>query len=195
MISGLRGWVLGAVAMIALACGDSGGTGGTGGAGSGGAGMGGAGAGGAGAGGGAGTGGAAGGGGAGAGGSAGAGGEDSSGAALVKPYAGTWNVMATTGMHTRGTVVVSAAGDLDFDTGKTFTVAEYQGVYDRLTVMDSEGGGRIQVEIKPSGSTPQRRIRIFVDPATRKPKGFSYYPDVTSANPDANKTAVTVTGP
>jgi hypothetical protein len=115
--------------------------------------------------------------------------EDSSGTSLIAPHAGTWNVTATSGTHARGTIIIKANGDIDFDTGKAFTASEYEGVYDRRTVTDSEGGGRIQVEILPTGSTPQQRIRIFVDGSNARPKSITYYPDANANDP---KVAVTV---
>jgi hypothetical protein len=99
----------------------------------------------------------------------------------VQEYAGTWSVTATTqGTHSRGTVIIDESGSIDFDAGVAFVPGEYEAVYDRLFVTDSYGGPRIQVEIKPVGSIPRRRIRIFVDTAASNVVKVAYYPDALS---------------
>jgi hypothetical protein len=103
--------------------------------------------------------------------------------ALVARYAGNYavNTSIPDGSHIRNTIVIDSSGGIDFDVGLTFTTAHYLGVYDRLHVTDTTGGPRIQVEIKPSGSLPQRRIRLFVDTVSDVPLyKAAYYPDAAS---------------
>ncbi len=51
---------------------------------------------------------------------------------LIADRAGTYNVSATTtGTHSRGTVIINAQGDIDFDTGLNFPAASAQNFFDR----------------------------------------------------------------
>lgn len=66
-----------------------------------------------------------------------------SGTSLVSNCAGTYTVTATTaGAHTRGTVVIGSDGSVDFDDGISFTAAQIQEVFDRLSLTED---ARIQI--------------------------------------------------
>lgn len=99
--------------------------------------------------------------------------EAASGLGLVAIYAGTYEVEATLGEHTRGTVTISADGaTFDFDAGLSFTI-DGENVFNRIPNFPEEP--RVQIEIPGS---PQQRLRIFVDPAdTARPIAFTYDDD------------------
>lgn len=108
------------------------------------------------------------------------GGEASVGACLVAQYAGTYDVTATSGTHARGTVTIADDGAVDYDEGLSFSIDEYQGVYDRL-----ECCMRISVEMNPRADNDaavadaRHRVDVFTDSATTggAVTSFEYYPN------------------
>ena len=60
--------------------------------------------------------------------------------------------------HLRGTVTLSAQGDIDFDTGITFTAADIVAIYDRQTV---DADRRVAVNYGQSDS--DERIRLYLN--------------------------------
>lgn len=109
------------------------------------------------------------------------GGEAPVGPCLVTHYAGTYSVSATSGTHTRGTIIIGADGSIDYDTGLDFGTDDYQGVYDRL-----ECCNRISVEMNPRGDNDpsldpgaRHRVDIFTESSElgAAVTYFEYYPN------------------
>ncbi len=109
------------------------------------------------------------------------GGEAPVGPCLTAAFAGTYTVVATEGAHQRGTIVVSDAGDVDYDDGLDFPVADQEGVYDRLDCCN-----RVSVEMlqRPDNDTSlatdaRHRVDLFTDaPGTdANVISFEYYPN------------------
>ncbi|KMT65163.1 hypothetical protein [Catenovulum maritimum] len=69
-------------------------------------------------------------------------GSDLPNADLVIKYAGTYNVVASSGTHTRGTVTIGTDLTVDFDTGVAFTEDDIEIIYDRTFV---DGEPRVQI--------------------------------------------------
>lgn len=69
-------------------------------------------------------------------------GSDLPNADLVVKYAGTYNVVASSGTHTRGTVVIGTDLSVDFDTGVAFTEDDIDVIYDRTFI---DGEPRVQL--------------------------------------------------
>lgn len=113
------------------------------------------------------------------------GGEAPVGPCLVAEHAGTFNVTATTGTHTRGTIILGEDGSVDYDTGLNFPITDYQGVYDRLECCQ-----RISVEMeqRPDNNTDladdaRHRVDIFTDSTSSGGAvvSFEYYPNWPSS--------------
>ncbi|WP_016955341.1 hypothetical protein [Catenovulum agarivorans] len=63
-------------------------------------------------------------------------GSDLPNADLVIKYAGTYNVVASSGTHSRGTVTIGTDLSVDFDTGVAFTEDDIQNISDRTFIQD-----------------------------------------------------------
>ena len=109
------------------------------------------------------------------------GGEAPVGACIVAAFAGTYEVVATTGEHARGTVILGADGSVDYDTDLSFVEADYDGIYDRLECCQ-----RISVEMLQTSENDtsidadaRRRVDIFTSDATTSGdvQSFEYYPN------------------
>lgn len=89
--------------------------------------------------------------------SGGGGGEGPANIELVQSLAGSYTVTEVLdGSHDRGTVIIDAEGNVDYDTGLGITVEQIDAVYDRLDCCS-----RITIETTADGSGP--RIDLFVD--------------------------------
>ncbi len=91
---------------------------------------------------------------------------------VLTDYAGTYTVIGTgegdpgycascgtaTRDHERGTVTISAQGDIDFDTGISFAVADIVAIYDRKTV---DADRRVAVNYGQSDS--DERVRLYLN--------------------------------
>ena len=107
--------------------------------------------------------------------------EASTGPCLIAQLAGTYDVTATSGTHTRGTVTVEADGTVRYDDGLDFLAPDMEGVYDRLDCCE-----RISVEMtqradNDTSLAPDARHRVdfFVD-ANSLPANLvslEYYPN------------------
>jgi len=91
--------------------------------------------------------------------------EASTGPCLVAQLAGTYDVTATSGVHTRGTLTVDDDGAVHYDDGLDFLAADMEGVYDRLECCQ-----RISVEMvqRDDNDTTlaedaRHRVDFFVD--------------------------------
>lgn len=111
----------------------------------------------------------------------GGGGEAPVGPCLTAAFAGSYTVTAVEGSHTRGVVTISGDGDVDYDDGLDFLVADQEGVYDRLDCCN-----RVSVEMlqRPDNDTSlatdaRHRVDLFTDgPSTSATvTSFEYYPN------------------
>ncbi len=91
---------------------------------------------------------------------------------VLTDYAGTWTVIGNAvgdpgycgscGVanrdHARGTVIISAQGDIDFDTGISFLATDIVAIYDRKGV---DADRRVAVNYGPSDS--DERVRLYLN--------------------------------
>lgn len=93
---------------------------------------------------------------------------------LIKNMAGQYTVSSTTsGNHNRGTVIISANGDIDFDNGISFTASQYNLISNRIDIL-----GEVFIDIEPYPTEPYPRITIKVDASTPTvATGMSFAPN------------------
>jgi len=103
------------------------------------------------------------------------------GPCLTAQFAGTYTVSATQGTHSRGTIIISEDGAVDYDDGLSFPVVDQEGVYDRLDCCN-----RVSVEMlqRPDNDTSlatdaRHRVDVFTDgpTTTATVTSFEYYPN------------------
>src|SRR5690606_20870948 len=95
---------------------------------------------------------------------------------VLTAFAGTYTVSGTatdpasrgtaTRDHDRGTITISASGDVDFDTGISFTGAEIGAIYDRRNICDFEPQfqAACRVHVNYDEDDSGRKLEIFLAP-------------------------------
>ena len=81
---------------------------------------------------------------------------------LVTALAGNYSITATnSGSHSRGTLSINDDGDIDFDTGASFTQADIDVIYDRLSCCNRVGVQMNQMDGQSGEQRPE--INLYVD--------------------------------
>ncbi len=90
---------------------------------------------------------------------------------VLTDYAGTYTVSGkgtadpsargtATRDHARGTIIIHLNGDIDYDTGISFTVGQIVAIYDRKTVAHDR-----RVAVNYGASDSDERVRVYLDDA------------------------------
>ena len=95
---------------------------------------------------------------------------------LIQGLAGTYSVTTAvtggTGTHTRGTVIIDAAGNIDFDSGVSFTAStDYETIYNRLFIspdpqIDLGPAYYVSMVFPANGADDGDRLDIFFSDGT-----------------------------
>lgn len=105
---------------------------------------------------------------------------------LIQALAGTYTVtdaQSSPGTHTRGTVIIDANGNIDFDTGTSFTAStDYETIYDRLFIeqdpqVDLGPAYYVSMVFPENGGDDGDRVDIFFSDGTASTvTAFKYAP-------------------
>ena len=91
---------------------------------------------------------------------------------LAGTYSVTTGVTGGAGTHNRGTVIIDAAGNIDFDTGISFTAStDYETIYDRLFIsqdpqIDQGPAVYVSMVFPDNGTDDGDRLDIFFSDGT-----------------------------
>lgn len=96
---------------------------------------------------------------------------------LIQNMFGQYTVTSVSnGTHSRGTVDISLNGDIDFDTGISYSTSEFNLITNRIDVL-----GEVFIDIAPYPTEPHPRFVITVDANTPTiATGMTYYPSYPS---------------